>query len=108
MKDKMRSFLNSIHIENVDDFDLDFEMVGRNRFNFQQIDMLIVKEQPWDYELLRQFQDGLSTISYPYTMHFSYLHRPDNKDAIKLFYDWFRYIYRFESDFGPARKNVYG
>ena len=55
MKDKMRSFLNSIHIENVDDFDLDFEMVGRNRFNFQQIDMLIVKEQPWDYELLRQF-----------------------------------------------------
>ena len=98
MKEKMRSFLNSIHIENIDDFDLDFEMVGRNRFNYQQIDMIIVKDRPWDYELLRQFQDGLNTISYPYTMHFSYLTRPTSEDAISLFYDWFRYIYRAESD----------
>ena len=94
----MRSFLNSIHIENIDDFDLDFEMVGRNRFNYQQIDMIIVKDHPWDYELLRQFQDGLNTISYPYTMHFSYLTRPTSEDAVNLFYDWFRYIYRSESD----------
>ena len=98
MKDKMRSFLKSIHIENIDDFDLDFEMVGRNRFNYQQIDMLITKDRPWEYELLRQFQDGLNTISYPYTLHFSYLVRPTSKDAIALFYDWFRYIYRAESD----------
>ena len=94
----MRSFLNSIHIENIDDFDLDFEMVGRNRFNYQQIDMIIVKDRPWDYELLRQFQDGLNTITYPYTLHFSYLTRPTSEDAINLFYDWFRYIYRAESD----------
>ena len=98
MKEKMRSFLNSIHIENIDDFDLDFEMVGRNRFNYQQIDMLMTKETPWDYELLRQFQDGLNTITYPYTLHFSYLTRPTSEDAIKLFYDWFRYLYRSESD----------
>ena len=94
----MRSFLNSIHIENIDDFDLDFEMVGRNRFNYQQIDMLITKERPWTYELLRQFQDGLNTISYPYTLHFSYLSRPKSSDAVSLFYDWYRYIYRSESD----------
>ena len=94
----MRSFLNSIHIENIDDFDLDFEMVGRNRFNYQQIDMIITKERPWDYALLRQFQDGLDTISYPYTMQFSYRVRPTSDDAIALFYDWFRYLYRSESD----------
>ena len=98
MKEKMKSFLNSIHIENIDDFDLDFEMVGRNRFNYQQIDMIMSKDTPWDYELLRQFQDGLNTIKYPYTLHFSYLTRPTSEDAINLFYAWFRYLYRAESD----------
>ena len=49
MKEKMRSFLNHIHIENVDDFDLDFEMVGRNRFNYEQIDMIITKETRFIY-----------------------------------------------------------
>ena len=62
MKEKMKSFLTHIHIENIDDFDIDFEMVGRNRFNYEQIDMIIVKETPWNYELLRQFMDGLGTI----------------------------------------------
>ena len=94
----MKSFLSSIHIENIDDFDLDFEMVGRNRFNPQQIDMIITKQTPWTYELLRQFQDGLNTITYPYTLHFSYASRPTSHNAIDLFYDWYRYLYRSESD----------
>ena len=98
MKEKMISFLNHIHIDNVDDFDLDFEMVGRNRFNYQQVDMIILKNTPWNYELLRQFLDGLNTIDYPYTLHFSYLNKPNSEDAISLFRDWFRYIYRAESD----------
>ena len=98
MQAKMKSFLSSIHIENIDDFDLDFEMVGRNRFNPQQIDMIITKQTPWTYELLRQFQDGLNTITYPYTLHFSYASRPTSHNAIDLFYDWYRYLYRSESD----------
>ena len=98
MQEKMKSFLKSIHIDNIDDFDLDFEMVGRNRFNYQQIDMIISKQVPWTYELLRQFQDGLNTITYPYTLHFSYSKRPTAFDAINLFDDWFRYLYRSDSD----------
>ena len=98
MQAKMVSFLKSIHIENIDDFDLDFEMVGRNRFNYQQVDMIITKQTPWTYELLRQFQDGLNTITYPYTLHFSYVQRPTSRNAIELFYDWYRYLYRCESD----------
>ncbi len=94
----MKSFLNHIHIDNVEDFDIDFEMVGRNRFNYQQIDMIILKETPWEYDLLRQFMDGLSNIDYPYTLHFSYLQKPTSEDAIKLFNDWFRFLYRAESD----------
>ena len=44
MTDKMVSFLKHLNIENIDDFDIDFEMVGRNRFKPQQIDMMIVKK----------------------------------------------------------------
>ena len=55
MTDKMISFLKHVNIENIDDFDIDFEMVGRNRFNRNQIDMVIRKNTPWKYHLLREF-----------------------------------------------------
>ena len=64
MTDRMISFLKHINIENFDDFDIDFEMVGRNRFRKEQIDMVIRKNSPWKYHLLRQFQDGLNTLTY--------------------------------------------
>ncbi len=94
----MASFLSSIGIVNIDDFDCNFEMVGRNRFNYQQIDMIILKRTPWTYELLRRFQDGLNTIKYPYTLHFSYSSRPTSDDVISLFADWYRYNNRCEPD----------
>ena len=106
MKEKMRSFLNSIHIENIDDFDLDFEMVGRNRFNYQQIDMIIVKETPWNYDLLREFMDALGTIEYPYTLHFSYLEKPTSEDAMSLFDNWYRYLYRSQYDIELVAKDI--
>ena len=68
MTERMISFLKHINIENIDDFDIDFEMVGRNRFKKEQIDMVIVKKTPWKYHLLRQFQDALATIDYPYLL----------------------------------------
>ena len=73
MTDRMISFLKHINIENFDDFDIDFEMVGRNRFRKEQIDMVIRKNTPWKYHLLRQFQDGLNTLTYPYMLRFSYV-----------------------------------
>ena len=84
MNDRMISFLKHIHIENIDDFDIDFEMVGRNRFRPEQIDMVIVKKTPWKYHLLREFQDALNTLTYPYMLRFSYLVRPDINDLIRL------------------------
>ena len=94
MTDKMVRFLNSIHIYNLDDFDLDFEMVGYNRFKPKQLDMVIVKKTPWKYSLLRQFQDGLQEISYQYLLRFSYLVRPNYQDVISLFEDWYQTLYR--------------
>ena len=94
MTDKMVSFLKHLNIENIDDFDLDFEMVGRNRFNRNQIDMMIVKNTPWKYHLLREFQDALNTLTYPYLIRFSYIVKPDMNDLIKLLEDWYQTIYR--------------
>ena len=94
MTDKMVSFLKHLNIENIDDFDLDFEMVGRNRFKPEQIDMVIIKNTPWKYHLLRQFQDALNTVNYPYLLRFSYSVRPDMNDLVKLFEDWYQTLYR--------------
>ena len=94
MTNKMVSFLTHLNIENIDDFDIDFEMVGRNRFKPQQIDMVIIKNTPWKYHLLRQFQDALQNVEYPYLIRFSYLVRPNMQDLIKLFEDWYQTLYR--------------
>ena len=94
MTNKMLSFLTHLNIENIDDFDIDFEMVGRNRFKPQQIDMVIVKNTPWKYHLLRQFQDALNNVDYSYLIRFSYIVRPDMKDLVKLFEDWYQTLYR--------------
>ena len=103
MNEKMIRFLHSIHIENTDDFDIDFEMVGRNRFKREQIDMVIVKDTPWKYHLLREFQDGLNTIDYPYLLRFSYKVRPNFNEVDALFEDWFQTIYRL-----PHNLNITG
>ena len=94
MQEKMISFLKSIHIDEIDSFDLDFEMVGRNRFDRAKIDMVIVKKTPWDYSLLSRFQEGLNTISYPYNLRFSYIIKPTANNVIQLLNDWFSSIYR--------------
>ena len=94
MQERMVRFLNSIGIFNVEDFDLDFDMICRNRFNNKQFDMMIVKIDPWIYQYLHQFIDGLANINYPYTLAFSYKNKPSIEDVANLFNDWYQTIYR--------------
>ena len=94
MNDLMVRFLKSINIENMEDFDIDFEMCARDRFNRQQVNMVIVKQTPWKYQLLRRFQDGLTEISYPYVLRFTYAIRPVYEDVYHLFCEWYQTIYR--------------
>ena len=89
----MISFLKSIHIDNVDDFDMEFQALGRNRFKHEQIDMVIVKQTPWQYEFLHQLQEGLNGVSYPYFLRFSYIKKPTSKDVETLLKDWYQSIY---------------
>ena len=97
MKEKMQRFLKSIHIENPERFDIDFDLVARNAFVRQQVDMVIVKKTPWVFDLLEEFQNGLSTITYPYMISFSYIQKPTVYEAIQLFEDWHRSHNRFPS-----------
>ena len=108
MSDKIKRFLTSINIENVEDFDMDFDMVNRNRFNPLQIDMIISKDTPWEYDLLRQFLDALNSITYPYKIHFSYKRMPTSDDTLHIFEQWYRYMYRtnLELDVKPVEKEV--
>lgn len=98
MNDKMRRFLTSIGIEDVDRFDMDFDIVTRNTFNRNQIDMFIIKETPWNYDLLEEFLTHLETVQYPYQMKFSYLKKPMASDATRLFGDWHYSHCRYNSN----------
>ena len=94
----MRRFLNSIGIENEERFDMDFDIVTRNTFNRNQIDMFIVKETPWNFDLLEEFLTHLETVKYPYQMKFSYLKKPMASDATRLFQDWHYWHCRYNSN----------
>ena len=98
MNDKMTRFLTSIGIENVNRFDMDFDIVTRNTFNRNQIDMFIIKETPWQYDLLEEFLTHLETVKYPYQIKFSYLKKPMASDATKLFNDWHYSHCRYNSN----------
>lgn len=98
MNDKMRRFLTSISLENIERFDLDFDIVTLNKNNPKQVDMLIVKEKPWDYSLLEEFQEHLESIKYPYVMKFQYVKKPIASDATKLFKDWHYSHCRYDSN----------
>lgn len=93
MTNKMERFLNSINITNIESFDIDFDLITRNPYDSNQIDMSIVKNTPWNYDLLREFIDALSEIHYPYKINFSYRIRPSIYDAINLFEGWHLFIY---------------
>ena len=106
MKEKMLSFLKSIKITDCESFDMDFEVVSRNRFNHNQIDMIIVKDTPWKYPLLERFQQGLNTIdNYTYTLRFVYNKKPTSDDVVELFKGWYQSIYHLICSLNIAKKN---
>ena len=94
MSDRMQRFLKSIHITEFDDFDLEFEMIGRDRFDRDRYVFAICKQTPWKYDLLRQFQDGLNTITYKYVIRFSYVVKPNYFDVSSLFDGWYQTLFR--------------
>ncbi len=100
--DKMERFLRSIGIDSFEGYDIDFEMLGKNRFDPSQFDMVILKDTPWEYELLMDFMNHLPNITYKYTLRFSYQIRPNASDILKLFNEWYIGTYKFISPINIA------
>ncbi|MBO4682543.1 MAG: hypothetical protein J5618_01640, partial [Bacilli bacterium] len=98
MKDKMIRFLTSIGIENLDDFDMDFDLLSYDLFEPKKLNMMVVKQTPWTYELIRELQDHLVNIEYKYSLRFSYMNKPDRENVISLFNDWYQTIYRLPNE----------
>ena len=98
MKEKMRRFLTSIGIENLDDFDMDFDLLSYDLFEPKKLNMMVVKQTPWTYELIRELQDHLVNIDYKYSLRFSYMDKPDRENVISLFNDWYQTIYRLPNE----------
>lgn len=107
MTDKMIRFLNKIHIDNVDDFDLEFDMLGKSKFDPNTWNLVIRKETPWKYPLLRQFQDALQYIDFKYRLRFSYANRPDCDNVIHLFDEWYQTLYHVPHELEVVSFNEY-
>ena len=99
MNEKMERFLYSIHLEELEKFDLDFDYIMRDRFDNKKWQMQIIKDTPWDYDIFRIFFDALANITYDYNMRFCYRQTPTASDALELFYPWYQYTYRYPSPY---------
>ena len=88
----MLRFLKSIGITNTEDFDLSFDICTKSILNKNILDMVICKDMPWEYELLKEFQEGLSTITYQYNLSFSYRNKPSLENVRQLFLNWYKSI----------------
>ncbi|NLN79986.1 MAG: PolC-type DNA polymerase III [Erysipelotrichia bacterium] len=84
MDTKIHRFLNSIGLLDTYNFDLDFDLVSRNLIIYEQVDMALVKDTPWQYHLLKRFLAHLKNINYLYSMTFSYKKKPTIYDALHI------------------------
>ncbi len=101
--DSMKRFLASIGLD-PSDFDMDFDLVSRDKYVPNCINMSIAKETPWEYRQLEMFQIGLSGVSYGYNIRFSYEKNPEPKDVIALLGDWYLSSCHYPYPFTPKAK----
>ena len=76
---KIIRFLESIGLEDVTRFGMDFELVACDAKNKSLVHMTIRKETPWDYALLTEFLDALQNASFNMDIRFVYAEEPGRK-----------------------------
>lgn len=73
MQKKMVRFFNSIGFaDEASLFDVDFVSIKMDLKNPRQVNMVIKKETPWEYNLLERFIEALGNANYPYSLKFEY------------------------------------
>jgi DNA polymerase-3 subunit alpha (Gram-positive type) len=88
MNNVTNRFLKSIHIEEIDQFDLELthykkDLQGKWSYHF-------LKHSPWDIDSLEHFLASVQRyIDYKLDIIFSYSFTPQVSDALELFSSWF-------------------
>ena len=98
---RMTKFLNSIGIEDPEDFDLSFQFIHVSEGN-KRVEMAICKRTPWDYAHLSRFIEALSNVKYGYSIRFSYDEEPNADKAYDLLSDWGMDHFHCLPEFFPA------
>ena len=90
MQERTIRFLHSIGIDDIDDYDLDFETITKSKYYPNHFVFSVKKETPWEYKKLDQFLNGLSNItSYNYEFNFVYDVKPDANNIFSLIKEWY-------------------
>ena len=91
MSDYMIRFLNSIGVENVESFDMDFICLKKQPNGIWKMD--IKKNSYWSFDQLNEFKTKLINIDYPYELSFTYGSTITAEIIFKLLLDWYKNIY---------------
>ena len=90
MQERTIRFLHSIGIENIDDYDLDFEAITKSKYYPNHFVFSVKKKTPWEYKKLDRFLNGLRNItSYNYEFNFVYDVKPDANNIFSLIKEWY-------------------
>lgn len=90
MQERTIRFLHSIGIDDIDDYDLDFEAITKSKYYNNHFVFSVKKKTPWDYKKLDQFLNGLRNItSYNYEFNFVYDVKPDANNIFSLIKEWY-------------------
>ncbi len=95
---KIIRFLESLGLEDVTRFGMDFEFVASDSRNKSLVHMTIRKETPWDYALMTEFMDALQNATFLMDIRFVYADEPGEEDVSELFSNFCFDKYRLMSD----------
>ena len=95
---KIIRFLESLGLEDVTRFGMDFEFVASDSRNKSLVHMTIRKETPWDYALMTEFMDALQNATFLMDIRFVYAEEPGEEDVSELFSNFCFDKYRLMSD----------
>lgn len=88
MQEKMRRFLVSLGLDPTPDFMMEFQMVGRDPRNHNNVIMSIRKEKPWEASSLFRFIEAIGRLDYETSIRFSYVEKPTFDDLKTLFNEY--------------------
>ncbi len=90
---KMVRYLNSLGVEDVSRFDMDFLSIKHDIENREKIVFTFKKSSSWKEDLLHEFLLALSNANYPFDVRFEYERTIEFEDVDALFQNWYMHNY---------------